>query len=368
MEAVVCLPPREREELVDILKNELELEEIPPPTMPFELDDMDDPEDLECPWLPCPAASSSSERRRDADLGSGGEPAPKRTAVERDVPSHVDADQQGGLRDKLPQWAPGDKEPLDQDGCECAHYRRRTPLMNKVQAQAEVVARAPDNIGPYEQAMMLLVSWLQLRPGLWSLLAGVERRAYDWDLSEETGSRSAEGMHDWGAYFWCPLKHWVPDAPGDVDEKEMFDKRCKVPLARCIHAASMYGVHRSLTQGLVPGPLPGKGGRTGLFAFEARRATRAQSSSGYAVYSRLLTDSPFLVSPRYEVLARLGLAGDDAVGKLSMGSNQLALQPGMYFLRGVWFHVLTQRDAFFGPPTWVHWDEWDPEYELLANR
>ena len=47
-----------------------------------------------------------------------------------------------------------------------------------------------------------------------------------------------------------------------------------------------------------------------------------------------------------------------------MGAEQYALQPGMYFLDGVWFHVLTQRDAFRGPPTWVLWGDWHPEYEL----
>ena len=58
------------------------------------------------------------------------------------------------------------------------------------------------------------------------------------------------------------------------------------------------------------------------------------------------------------------MTGWPDIGKVSMGEGQYALQPGMYFLEGVWVHVLTQRDAFRGPPTWVLWDDWLPEYEL----
>ena len=366
-EASVCLPPREREELVATLKTEFKLEEIPPPDTQLEPDDMADPEDLESSWLPGQAASSSAVRHLSADTRAAEEPSRKRAARTPEQPIEHDDENLSQQLENFPKWAPGDKQPLDHNGEVCAHYRRRTPLLNKISAQAGLLGGPPDNVGPYVLAKEFLLSWLQLRPGLRPLFATVERRAYDWDLSDVCDLPKQACLHDWGAYFWCPLKQWLPAAPDDVDVHQKFDKKFEQPLSPCIHAASMYSVHKTMMQGLHPGPLPGKGGRTGVFVFKARSLTRAQSSSGYAVYSRLHPDSEFLVSPRFAVLARMGMSGQAGVGKMSVGADQYALQPGTFFLEGVWFHVLTMRDACFGPPTWVHWDDWDPEFELFAG-
>ena len=53
-----------------------------------------------------------------------------------------------------------------------------------------------------------------------------------------------------------------------------------------------------------------------------------------------------------------------AIGKISVGDKQLCLKPGMYYLRGVFFHVLSRRDVARGPPLWVSWDDWFLDHEL----
>ena len=366
VDVAACLPPREREELVDTLRQEFKLEQIPPVDTQVEPDELDDPEDLDGAWRPEEATSSCSTRRLAETTVSEEEPATQDVAG-TGIPADADAevDEQRRLRKILPAWAPEDKEPCHNAGEVCAHYRRRTPLLHKVTIQNLVLGAAPDNVGPYEHARAVLLAWMTLRPGLLHSFATVERATYTWDLAFGSDSAHSGKLHDWGAYFWCPLHRWKPEAPNAVDVQRLFDKEYAEPLTRCIHSSSMYTVHRSVQQGLWPGPSPGKGGRTGLYVFQPYSATRARSSSGYGVYSRVGLD--FLVAPRYQLQVRMGMAGRHGIGKVSMGSGQLALQPGMYFVEGVWFHVLTQRDAFRGPPTWCAWDDWLPEYELSSG-
>ena len=99
-----------------------------------------------------------------------------------------------------------------------------------------------------------------------------------------------------------------------------------------------------------------------MFGFQPSGYSRAVSSSGYAVYS--LIGGLCLASPRYELAAELYRAGEEGVGKISVGAGQLCMKPGMYYLRGVWFHVLMRKDISRGPPTWCRWDDWIPELEL----
>ena len=121
-------------------------------------------------------------------------------------------------------------------------------------------------------------------------------------------------------------------------------------------------VHRTTLKGLEPGPLRGKGGMHGVYTFRPCGLSAAISSSGYAVYSWI--GGSFLASPRYDIAAETYRAGETGVGKISAGEGQLCLKPGMYYVRGVFFHVLTRRDVARGPPTWCSWDDWLPEHEL----
>ena len=67
---------------------------------------------------------------------------------------------------------------------------------------------------------------------------------------------------------------------------------------------------------------------------------------------------------RYDIAAETYRAGEPDIGKIAAGEGQLCLKPGMYYVRGVFFHVLTRRDVARGPPTWCSWDDWFPEHEL----
>ena len=53
-----------------------------------------------------------------------------------------------------------------------------------------------------------------------------------------------------------------------------------------------------------------------------------------------------------------------SVLRLQPHDGQLCMKLGMYFVRGVFFHVLSRRDVAKGPSTWVNWDDWIPEHEL----
>ena len=163
-------------------------------------------------WRPEEAASSSSTRRPAEPTVSEEEPATKRAAGTR-TPADGDAevDEQRRLREILPPWAPQDKQPLDEANQVCAHYRRRTPELHRVTSQNLPSGQSPDNVGPYKHARAVLLAWMTLRPGLLSVFASVERATYDWDLASCSDSAHDAKLHDWGAYFWCPLRRWRPE-------------------------------------------------------------------------------------------------------------------------------------------------------------
>ena len=248
---------------------------------------------------------------------------------------------------------------FDDKGKECAHYRRRSPALNVVSWSASM---PPTATSSYADAQVLLRNWLGLRPGLLESLEKIEECPYSWSSGQGDNDELLSTLHAWGVYFYCPLKEWVPKPRADIDVVGLRSSKYHRELARVIHASSMYSVHRTTLQGLEPGPLPGKGGLIGVYVFQPSGHSRAVSSSGYAVYSPI--GGSCLASPRYELAAELYRAGEEGVGKISAKEGQLCMKPGMYYLRGVWFHVLTRNDVSRGPPTWCSWDDWIPEHEL----
>ena len=81
-------------------------------------------------------------------------------------------------------------------------------------------------------------------------------------------------------------------------------------------------------------------------------------------YGRKIARRSFLASPRYDIAAEIYRAGEQGIGKIAVGDGQLCVQPGMYYVRGVFFHVLTRGDVARGPPTWCRWDDWLPAHEI----
>jgi hypothetical protein len=260
----------------------------------------------------------------------------------------------------LAPWAPGDKPARDSDGRPCSHYLRTEPLLyaGSLKVKQPRLVELPRS-SSYALAEKIFLRWTQQRPGLQKLLHQPKRCKYIW-----TASESEEGhalLHSEGVWLWCKASHWIPVPPPGTNIKEKTLQGNDFETS--IHASNMYMLHRAMMQGLQPGPDVGKGGKTGVYAFRPNGMRQARASSGYAVYSDLANNGLYF-SPRFQLEMQMWKAGTDGVGKISVGDNQLVLQPGMFHISGVWIHVLSGEDIKSGTMTWTQIDDWDPQYEL----
>ena len=363
----VAMPPRERDELVDQLKQELGEDTELPAYLEAALviDDEADPEDMEA--LRTSDAAPAVTFAASSSCSSPGpqERSPKRIVVaslaeQTSMPSSSSAPAWQG-----PVWNPQGKPVLDEKGKACSHYCRRTPPFHSIPWKKTQAPTMEQRALSYATAEEVLKAWLAVRPGLLASFSSIEVRRYPWLAKAEDADLDLSSMHSWGVYIYCKLADWIPKPRDDIDVTTSQSTLYREAMEDVIHASSMYSVHKSVLGGLHPGTKPGKGGRTGLYCFRPVGAYAAGSSSGYAVYSWI--GGPFLASPRYDIAAEVYRAGEEGIGKIAMGSEQLALQPGMYFLRGVYFHLVTREDAARGPPTDFQWDDWIPEHELAVE-
>ena len=366
IEVAVAIPPREHEEMVDSLKQELGEDDLPPLSIDTALspDEQADPEDLDAVWEQESPPAQSSGAASSSSVPLPEEPPLKRSATAwlTDAASSSSTAVPAVV---LPRWEPQGKPVLDASNQECAHYRRRSPALNTVTWSGQVSSTTRTSTSSYSQAQSLLSKWLSARPGLLESFASVEACPYPWSPGPNDTDQQVADLHAWGLYIYCKLSVWIPKPRADIDVVSGRSSLYNQDLEGTIHSSSMYSVHRSVMKGLLPGPLPGKGNMRGVYVYRRSGRSLAISSSGYAVYSWI--GGEFLASPRYDIAAELYRAGEDDVGKVSVGDGQLCLKPGMYYLRGIYFHVLTRSDIARGPPTWCQWDEWYPEHELPAE-
>ena len=364
LEAAVAMPPREQEEMVETIREAFGEDDMLP--LPLEtsmtLDDDADPEDPDASWRQASDVRTSSSAR----ASSGEAPLDVRplnrgavdVLVEETSPA-MSSLQEG---DAPPPWNPMGQAVLDEGNRECSHYRRRYPPLNSVSWSGEMTHATGEPTRAYLDAELVLRRWLAMRPGLTDAFRSCEVRSYPWRAGPGECEVTLIRMHSWGVYLYCELNEWSPRPRCDIDVGTLRSSLFHDTLEPVIHASSMYSVHRTIMGGLKPGPLLGKGGMLGVYCYRPCGLSNAVSSSGYAVYSWI--GGSFLASPRYDIVAETYRAGEPGVGKISVGDGQLCMKNGMYFVRGVFFHVLSRRDVARGPPTWVNWDDWIPEHEL----
>lgn len=363
IEAAVAMPPRETEELLDFIRKDVGEDDVPLTVeTAMTLADDADPEDLEASWTlvtePPPASfpwTSSSGSHPD-------ERPPKRGAFAQLTENTSSAGPSANEAPLMPAWDPKGKPVLDESNRECSHYRRRVPALNSVPWRQDMSSAKKDDAASYSSAERVLRDWMALRPGLGGSFRSLKARPYPWTAGPGDTEEQLSKTHSWGVYFYGELKEWLPKPRADIDVVTGRSSSYGQPLESVIHASSMYSVHRTTLKGLEPGPLRGKGEMLGVYTFRPCGFTAAISSSGYAVYSWI--GGSFLASPRYDIAAETYRAGETDVGKISAGKGQLCLKPGMYYVRGVFFHVLTRRDVARGTPTWCNWDDWFPEHEI----
>ena len=364
LEAAVAMAPREQEEMVETIRESFGEEEML--TLPLEttmtLDEDADPDDPDASWRQVSEVGTQSSARSSSEEPPLDVRDQNRGAVDLLVEETSPAMSSVLKVDEPPPWNPLGLAVLDDANRECSHYRRRYPALNTVTWSGDMTHASGDPARAYLEAEPVLRRWLSMRPGLMEAFRSCEVRSYPWKAGPYEDEESLTKMHSWGVYLYCQLNEWSPWPRSDIDVGTLRSCLYQDTLEPVIHSSSMYSVHRTIMSGLQPGPLRGRGGLHGVYCYRPCGRCNAISSSGYAVYSWI--GGSFLASPRYDIVAEMYRAGEPGVGKISVGDGQLCMKVGMYFVRGVFFHVLSRRDVAKGPSTWVNWDDWIPEHEL----
>ncbi len=318
--------------------------------------------------LPC-AASSSSEHGKKVGYderipASTDGVIPRQAHYDDELPRKVVVVPKAAAFDDasfnfvLPEWEPKNKPATGADKCQCSHYRRTYPLLSSHESKSQRprMVNLP-RASTYMMAEAIFDRWSEKRRGLQEVFQKPLVTKFPWPPNE--GEKENVFLHSEGLWLWCKLKEWIPPPPAGTNKDEKSWNGQQFDTA--IHACSMYSVHRAIRNGLQPGPEVG--GKRAVYAFRPKGNQIARSSSGYAVYSDLANNGLYF-SPRFEVAIQLWTAGRADVGKIAVGESQLALQPGMFHITGLWIHVLSGDDINSGMFTWANLDDWDPQYEL----
>ena len=252
---------------------------------------------------------------------------------------------------------------VDRRGHACPHYRRCHPHLHRLSyAHTSMAQPILDGTNLYEHADVLLTAWLKQRSGLLDRVSCVEEKEYIWAPRAGENAKQVSALHAWGKYYYCPLKEWVPRARIDINTVIMYSTLHQDYLGLAIHAGSMYTVHTIVEKGFDGSHEGEPCTSTSVYAHAPFGYARAVSNAGYAVYSSI--GGAFVAGPRFELAVEYYRAGHADIGRISAGMGQLCLKEGMFFLRGVWFHILARSDVERGPPTCCQWDEWHPEFEI----
>jgi hypothetical protein len=251
------------------------------------------------------------------------------------------------------------KRPVDKNDVECAHFCRAHPQKMQV-----IECRIERPIGVDDFAVVadsVLRGWFAQRPELVDVLQP-PRVPVPYVWHKDMYDDGLLDVHNVGRWYFFQLKEWQPPPPEGTDRSTgVYGPH---QFTDTIHSASMYTLGSSLLKGLLPGAKPGRGNRTGLFAFDTRTLKRAISSSGYCTYSDLAWNGIFF-GPRFVVCIQHWRVGAD-IGSISVGGGQWCLQPGMYHLKAVYIHAVTAEMVRARGPhqqLWFSADRWLPDYE-----
>ena len=188
----------------------------------------------------------------------------------------------------LDSHKPRDIEPVDHLGVPCSHYMRCVPplfgtwaglpiedYINSPHCSSSSVADFPDFGTMWE--------FIRLRPGL-ELLFGVPRHMpFPWTSTTESPCRP--DLYNVGHWWRVPPTTPMPALPKGFNPHTWSIRIGgeEYQYERAIHAANLYGLHRTMTGFLKPGSFGAKMGRrgvplTGLFAYPSRRNDLAKRS------------------------------------------------------------------------------------------
>ena len=294
-------------------------------------------------------------------IGSGKQPFKLENAVD---PQHCTC--------LVPAYNPGNMSGLDADGKPCAHYRASTP-------SKEPLVKIPRMFGPdhrltaHQVGERILEKWFEARPELRQRLYRPIEQPFLWHAATEPGL-ACTSMHDVGKWYYFKLKRPVPGFPEGTQLHMPRPTLGGKVFEEMVHSCSMYTLANCVFNGVLPGPVKGKGGRLGVYAFKRKSAkATAIKSSGYCVYQSLCNcDCGIFFGPRL-CLEVQSWRSWELGSKMSMGDGQMCLQPDSFHFVGFYVHVITRDDLDIWEAgadsgnLWFACGKWDPQYEMSPD-
>ncbi len=268
-------------------------------------------------------------------------------------------------------YNPGNVSALDAAGKPCAHYRSVTP-------STEALSKIPRMFGPDHRLMAhtvgetILAKWFAARPELRKRLDKPIDQPFLWPDKEPGLADTSQ--HDVGRWYYIKLKQPVPAFPeGTLLHMPRPTLDGKV-FEEMVHSCSMYTLANCVFNGVLPGPIAGKGGQTGVYAFKRKSAkTMAIKSSFYCAYHSLCNcECGIFFGPRL-CLEVQSWRSWELGQKMSMGYGQWLLQPGEFHFVGFYVHVITRDDLDLWEAgadsgnLWFGCGKWDPQYEMSPD-
>jgi hypothetical protein len=290
-------------------------------------------------------------------IGSGKHPFKPENAVD---PQHCTC--------LVPAYSPGNMSGLDADGKPCAHYRASTP-------GKEELVKIPRMFGPdhrltaHQVGEVILSRWFGARLELRQRLYKPIEQPFLWHLNTQPES-VCTSIHDIGKWYYIKLKREVPQFPEGTQTHMPRPTLGGNVFEEMVHCCSMYSLANCVINGVLPGPEPGKGGKTGVFAYK-RKGTKptAIKSSGYCVYTSLCNcGCGIYFGPR--LCLEVQSWRTQELGSMSMGEGQMCVQPNAFHFVGFYVHVMTRDDLDIWDAgadsgnLWFNCGKWDPQYEI----
>jgi hypothetical protein len=272
----------------------------------------------------------------------------------------------------VPAYKPGNMPGLDADGKPCAHYRATTP-------SKESLVKIPRMFGPDHRLMahrvgeQILAKWFEARPQLRQRLYVPKEQPFLWNAATEPGLASSS-QHDIGLWYYIKLKQPVPAFPEGTQLHMPRPTLGGKVFEEMVHCCSMYTLANCVFNGVLPGPVKGKGGKHGVYAYK-RKSPKATAikSSGYCVYQSLCNcDCGIFFGPRL-CLEVQSWRSWELGSKMSMGDGQMCLQPDSFHFVGFYVHVITRDDLDIWEAgadsgnLWFACGKWDPQYEMSPD-
>ena len=228
----------------------------------------------------------------------------------------------------------------------------------------------PDHrLAAHQVGEIILEKWFEARPELRQRLYRPIEQPFLWHAATEPGL-ACTSMHDVGKWYYFKLKRPVPAFPEGTQLHMPRPTLDGNVFEEMVHGCSMYTLANCVINGVLPGPLKGKGGKHGVYAYK-RKGTRttAIGSSGYCVYTSLCNcGCGIYFGPRLCLEVQSWRTHE--LGKISMGYGQMCLKPSSFHFVGFYVHVMTRDDLDIWDAgadsgnLWFNCGKWDPQYEI----